>query len=403
MKCAFIYDHTFFIINSKVYSSGAFTKDSWKRYLNHFDELIVVGNVVHLPSHKYDRYNRVESEAVQFEYLPSARNIKGYLQYTTGRVKKLQKLLNNVDAVVIRLPSEIGLFASRLADELGKPKLFELVGDVWGTYWSHGSIKGKLLAPLSYWKTRKTIESSKYTIYVTKQYLQSRYPTNGESIAASNVVINVYNKSEITKTRIETFNNNIKKSRIALIGSSDVKFKGHDILLKAIAKLDNPDNYEIHFVGPGKTGWLIELATSLGLNTKNLVFHGKIKAGTQVFSILDRADLYIHPSSWEGLPRTVIEAMSRGLPVLASNVGGIPELIDNEFLHPPRDYSKLASDIQQFYTKSYKERIKISYANRDKAKGYAIDILEKRRIAFFEKFTSDIKKKYYPFEHRHNI
>ena len=64
--------------------------------------------------------------------------------------------------------------------------------------------------------------------------------------------------------------------------------------------------------------------------------------------LLSKWDIYVQPSMWEGLCITVVEAMACGLPVLASNVGGIPESVfegRNGFLVPPKDPFALATRI----------------------------------------------------------
>lgn len=48
-----------------------------------------------------------------------------------------------------------------------------------------------------------------------------------------------------------------------------------------------------------------------------------------VFPILHDADIFLLPSVWEGIPMTIIEAMGTGLPIIASNVGGIPDMIEH--------------------------------------------------------------------------
>ena len=48
-----------------------------------------------------------------------------------------------------------------------------------------------------------------------------------------------------------------------------------------------------------------------------------------VFPRLSRADVFLLPSKWEGIPMTVIEAMGTGLPVIASRVGGLPDMIED--------------------------------------------------------------------------
>jgi glycosyltransferase involved in cell wall biosynthesis len=62
---------------------------------------------------------------------------------------------------------------------------------------------------------------------------------------------------------------------------------------------------------------------------------------------LDAADLFVLPSLTEGLPRALLEAMAKGLPAVASAVGGIPELLPSEFLVPAGQPDQLAQSIRR--------------------------------------------------------
>jgi glycosyltransferase involved in cell wall biosynthesis len=60
------------------------------------------------------------------------------------------------------------------------------------------------------------------------------------------------------------------------------------------------------------------------------------------------ADIFVHPSLSEGTPNSVIEAMACKLPVIATSVGDIPNIIEDGkdgFLIPPRDSRQLASKL----------------------------------------------------------
>ena len=71
---------------------------------------------------------------------------------------------------------------------------------------------------------------------------------------------------------------------------------------------------------------LEQQAKALSLDDRAVRFLG---ARTDVDDLLCAADFFVLPSDTEGLPLSVLEAMSHGLPIVASRVGGIPELIDD--------------------------------------------------------------------------
>jgi glycosyltransferase involved in cell wall biosynthesis len=65
---------------------------------------------------------------------------------------------------------------------------------------------------------------------------------------------------------------------------------------------------------------------------------------TQVAAYLKACDVFVLNSSYEGLPHVLLEAMAAGLPVIATHVGGVPEVVDhqvNGLLIPPRDLKAL--------------------------------------------------------------
>jgi glycosyltransferase involved in cell wall biosynthesis len=70
---------------------------------------------------------------------------------------------------------------------------------------------------------------------------------------------------------------------------------------------------------------LKELAHKFGVG-ECIFFHGQMKRGDALWKFFDEADVFILSSRSEGTPKVLLEAMARGLPVIASNVGGVPSM-----------------------------------------------------------------------------
>ena len=77
----------------------------------------------------------------------------------------------------------------------------------------------------------------------------------------------------------------------------------------------------------------------------NVIFKGSFPHD-EIFKLLSEMDLYIQPSLQEGLPRAMIEAMSVGMPIIGSNTGGIPELIDHKCIFKKKDTKKIISMVK---------------------------------------------------------
>jgi glycosyltransferase involved in cell wall biosynthesis len=104
------------------------------------------------------------------------------------------------------------------------------------------------------------------------------------------------------------------------------RLKGHECLLRALAILrDQQRALTMLLVGDGPERVSLEgLAQQLDLGSDRLRFLGY---RSDVSDLLSAADLFVLPSLTEGLPLSVLEAMAHALPVVATPVGGIPEVI----------------------------------------------------------------------------
>ena len=110
----------------------------------------------------------------------------------------------------------------------------------------------------------------------------------------------------------------------------------------------------------------------------------------KVFELIDNIDIYIQPSLQEGLPRSVIEAMSRACPVIGSKTGGIPELINEEYIFNKKNIKEIEKLIENVGRN--KEKLKsASKENFIKSKEFEKDKLRKKRENFYKEILGDMQ------------
>jgi glycosyltransferase involved in cell wall biosynthesis len=125
--------------------------------------------------------------------------------------------------------------------------------------------------------------------------------------------------------------------------------KGHDHLLQALAiVLRDRAGVELEIVGDGPRRPELELlAESLDLG-RHVRFLG-LRNRYEIAELMRRVDVFVLPSLWENAPHVIIEALASGLPVVATDVGGVSELLDGTGfgLVAPGDPDALAQALVQ--------------------------------------------------------
>jgi glycosyltransferase involved in cell wall biosynthesis len=176
-------------------------------------------------------------------------------------------------------------------------------------------------------------------------------------------------------------------------------YKGQDVLLEAVWLCRKKGcNIELTFLDEGQfQSYFFNKAKQLGL-TEYVHFLGRLPPGKAVIEQLDAADLFVQPSLAEGLPRSLIEAMARGLPCLSTNVGGIPELLGSEDLVPPKNAAALAQAIESLFINRGKIEI-MARRNLQTARKYRAEELNDRRRQLYQKLK-DITEEWYAKKER---
>lgn len=387
MKLLFAHDHVFYQYNHKYYSSGGLSKEMLERYTNVFDEVIVLSRQKKL-SDSNDKLTLASTDGINFVKVPNFKSIRSIHKIIESR-EIINKEVAGCDLLIARLPSSIGSLAVKYAQKHNKPYLLEVVACPWDALWNH-SLRGKLIAPYKFFKTRKLVNDANYVLYVTNEFLQKRYPSKGKSINCSNVALREFDDN-VLKNRIIKINK-MKENMKVVIGTAaavDVRYKGQQYIIKALARLKKQGitNYEYQLVGGGDQTYLKSIAKKYCVSDQ-IKFLGSM-SHNEVFKWLDTIDIYVQPSRQEGLPRALIEAMSRGLPAFGAKTGGIPELLDPEFIFS-NTYKNIDEICELIKSLNIDAMINQAKRNYEVAKRYDKSDIEERRRAFFERFKYSI-------------
>jgi len=168
----------------------------------------------------------------------------------------------------------------------------------------------------------------------------------------------IYNGIEVdgyirTKQELEEIKNVLQVPGtpvILYVGRVDDTRKGLDLLLVAFKKLAESIDATLLIVGPGNNTRAKKTAQSLGI-LKNTVFAGSVDEIT-LKKCYALCDLYVFPSRLEGFGLPLLEASAAGKPIIATNVGAIPELVKmgiNATLIHPDDVSALSDSMLKFF------------------------------------------------------
>lgn len=189
-------------------------------------------------------------------------------------------------------------------------------------------------------------------------------------------------------------NSSSENYQIVCVGRFD-PVKGQDVLIRALPaiKAEFP-NLKVNFAGDGaQKESCQQLAQSLGVEDL-CVFWGNA-SHAEVLNLIKASDISVIPSRSDNCPMTLIESLACGKPVIASNVGGIPELIDDGvegFLAPPDDHEALAEKIMRLLKDSAMKAAVSTNARNRFLKDYDLRSAVSREAAWLEQIASAGRK-----------
>ncbi len=371
MKILFVHDHIFRKIGNAIYSSGGLNNGALERYTEFADHVTVIARIVEEKSTSA-KWSKITNPKI---------TIVGSSNF---RFEGIREEVEKSDRLIVRLPSFLGIQVLNINRNFKKPYAIEMVGCPWGALWDH-SIKGKVAALPMMLATKLFVKKAKYVLYVTNEFLQKMYPTNGVTVGCSNVLIKMRGDS-VLQNRLDKIRNYNGKIILGTAAALNVKYKGQKFVIRALSELKKQGitNYEYQMIGNGDASKLINEAQKNNVKDQVKII-GQINHD-KVFEWLESIDVYVQPSLQEGLPRAVIEAMSYGLPCMGSDVAGIPELIDESMLFKKGNSHEIAKILKNL---NKEKMLEFSEKNFEKAKSFDKKILDKRRHDFYMGFLKN--------------
>ena len=280
--------------------------------------------------------------------LPDFKGIAGWFLRLPAIARALYQVISEADVVLLKVFSLNSILALPIARFLGKKIMCQIVGDPvdaftvkaasWPAPLRHS---GKFLIERS---TRSIVAASSL-VWTVSRALADRYVPRGKPFV---VASESRMKLEDYRERIELHGpENDRPLRLIFVGRLE-KVKGLDTLLTAMEIL-KAEEIRLTIVGDGSlNSWLEAELAGRGL-TDRIDLAGPVPFGSRLFDLYRSADVMVLPSYSEGLPLVLVEAMANSLPVVATAVGGIPEIVEHEkngLLVPPGKPSDLAEAIR---------------------------------------------------------
>lgn len=167
--------------------------------------------------------------------------------------------------------------------------------------------------------------------------------------------------------------------------------KNHEVLIDAFnLVIKERKNIRLTLVGDGELRGSIETKVkALGIDA-HIRFLG---IREDIPNLLATSDIFIMSSDWEGLPLTVLEAMSTGLPIISTNVGGVPDICksgENGFLVDPKKPNLLYEAIIRI-ADNQKLRYDMGQKSHQLSKEYDIKTVQKKYEELYMSCYREVK------------
>lgn len=373
-------DHVYFAHGGEHYDNFVFNYAFFAPYLEVFERVDVLCRMRSVD----DVRGLVKSsgDRLHFHGTPDVHGLKWFAQ-SRKYFDAHRELIASVDAICYRIPATACHHVHRINQSLAlpKPHMFEFIGDPMDALFSvnDGWLKRQimtLVGAVHSARMKAISDTAESGSYVSFGHLQAKFPPP-EGVHTESISSIRLNEDYIRDTPRPLRNDGV--TRIVEVASF-VRQKNQSYLIRIAAELlKRGEKIELHFVGTGQEqGAARELVDELNI-TDQVIFHNQITGFDNIVARLDESDIFCLPSFSEGVPRSMIEAMARGLVCTGTPIGGITELIDRSFCFELNSVSS-AADVVQGIIRQRDRWEEWGQTNIEKAREFGQSVLGPRRI-----------------------
>ncbi|NQV36092.1 MAG: glycosyltransferase family 4 protein [Phycisphaeraceae bacterium] len=314
------------------------------RYLAHYDDIRVLVRTRHA-DHVDTSLPQIDGEGVRVISLPDPQSPWRAVLSLPTLIRDITRAVRNSHACYLKMPDALGTLVGLILWCLRRAYAVEVVADSYECirHAKKTMFGCKLVARLFDRLTCFIVSRATAVTYIS-QFLQLKYPHPMPDRQFVFCSVDISDTDRGQPRRRDDFD--VAPFRLVAAGRLSAE-KGHMHLIHAMKSVIETSERSVRLdvLGEGPERLALETEVkALGLED-HVQFLGYVKRGTPLNTCLDRAQLYVLPSLTEGMGRGLIEAMARGVPCVATAVGGVPEYLDQHCLVPPADSAILAEKI----------------------------------------------------------
>lgn len=318
----------------------SFPEGHWAEAMETFPKVAVAARVRHADT--TEQFGPLLPVAVQVVEFPHFVGFREALKRLPRLLILARRCAYEADLCVLRGPGLLSLLVWTFLVLRRRHYAVEVLGDLEEVFAvSESRIRRLFRYPIAM-LLRRICGGAVAALYVSGA-LRQKYPA---APGAFNVVVSDVRMPRALFREPEEMKRPPERLVLFHVGNMERPYKGHETMIRALSRCKQRGlNLEMHFVGDGRMrGSFEKLAQELGVE-QDAIFEGGVPWGEKLFEKLDAAHLFVFPSLTEAIGKALIEAMARGLPVIATRVGGIPELVDDDMLIPANDPESLSDRI----------------------------------------------------------